>query len=84
MDLLQASGARAFYQRIEDDFKNPEKFAASIEIPPRPDLLIETSSALVQAAAAKVRAREMSLGKAAELLNVPVSTLVVANAEINA
>lgn len=84
LGLLQTSGARAFYQRIEDDFKNPEKFAASIEIPPRPNLLIETSPALVKSAAAKVRAREMSLGKAAELLNVPVSTLVVANAEIGA
>lgn len=84
LGLLQPSGARAFYQRIEDDFKNPEKFAASIEIPPRPDLLIETSPALVQSAAAKVRAREISLGRAAELLNVPVSTLVVANAEIGA
>ncbi len=47
LGLLQQSGARAFYQRIEDDFKNPEKFAASIEIPPRPDLVIETSPALV-------------------------------------
>lgn len=84
LGLLQQSGARAFYQRIEDDFKNPEKFAASIDIPPRPDLLIETSPALVQSAAAKVRAGELSLGKAAELLNVPVSTLVVANSEIGA
>jgi Zn-dependent peptidase ImmA (M78 family)/predicted HTH domain antitoxin len=84
LGLLRHSGARAFYQRIEDDFKNPEKFAASIDIPPRPDLLIETSPALVQSAAAKVRAGELSLGKAAELLNVPVSALVVANAEIGA
>lgn len=84
LGLLRESGARAFYQRIEDDFKNPEKFAASIDIPPRPDLLIETSPALVQSAAAKVRAGELSLGRAAELLNVPVSTLVVANSEIGA
>jgi Zn-dependent peptidase ImmA (M78 family)/transcriptional regulator with XRE-family HTH domain len=84
LGLLQPSGARAFYQRIEDDFKNPEKFAASVDIPPRPDISIQTSPALVQSAAAKVRAGELSLGKAAEMLNVPVSTLVVANAEIGA
>jgi len=84
LGLLERSGARAFYQRIEDDFKNPEKFAASIDIPPRPDLLIETSPALVQSAAAMVRASQLSLGKAAELLNVPISTLVVANSEIGA
>lgn len=84
LDLLQRSGARAFYQRIQDDFGNPEKFAKSLDIPPRPDLAIEASRNLLLAAAAKVRAGELSLGKASELLNVPVSALVVANAEIDA
>ena len=83
LGLLPSSGARAFYQRLQDDFKNPEKFAASVDIPPRLDLLIATTPALVQSAAAKVRNGELSLGKAAELLNVPVSTLVVANSEIS-
>lgn len=84
LGLLPPSGARAFYQRLQDDFSNPEKFAASVDIPPRPDLTIETSPALVKAAAAMVRAGKLSIGKAAELLNVPVSSLVVANAEIGA
>jgi Zn-dependent peptidase ImmA (M78 family) len=82
LGLLPLSGARAFYQRLQDDFKNPEKFAASVEIPPRPDIVIETSPALLQVAAAKVRAGNLSIGKAAELLNVPISALVVANADI--
>lgn len=80
--LLPPNGARAFYQRLQDDFKNPEKFAADVGVPARQDLVIETSPALMQAAAAKVRAGKLSLGKAAELLNVPVSALVVANSEI--
>lgn len=83
-DLLPLSGARAFYQRLQDDFKNPEKFAASVGVPSRQDLAIETTPTLVRSAAAKVRAGELSLGKAAELLNVPVSAIVVANSEINA
>lgn len=82
--LLPKSGARAFYQRLQDDFKNPEKFAASVGVPARQDLVIETTPALMQSAAAKVRAGELSLGKAAELLNVPVSALVLANSEIGA
>ncbi len=82
--LLPASGARAFYQRLQDDFKNPEKFAADVGVPARQELVIETTPALMQAAAEKVRAGKLSLGKAAELLNVPVSAIVVANSEIAA
>lgn len=82
--LLPASGARAFYQRIQDDYKNPEKFAAEVGVPPRQDLVIETSPALTRSAAAKVREGKLSLGRAAELLNVPLSTIVVANSEITA
>ncbi|MFM0356455.1 ImmA/IrrE family metallo-endopeptidase [Paraburkholderia nemoris] len=83
LDLLTSNGARAFYQKLEDDFGNPEKFAASIDIPPRPDLSIDSSPILLQAAARKVRAGHLSLGKAADLLNVPISALVVANADIS-
>lgn len=82
--LLPVSGARAFYQRLQDDFKNPEKFAADVGVPVRQELVIETTPALMQSAAAKVRAGKLSLGKAAELLNVPVSAIVVANSEITA
>lgn len=82
--LLPPSGARAFYQRLQDDFKNPEKFAADVGVPARQELVIETTPALMQSAVAKVRSGELSLGRAAELLNVPVSTLVFANSEINA
>jgi Zn-dependent peptidase ImmA (M78 family) len=82
-ELLPRSGARAFYQRLQDDFKNPEKFAASVGVPARHELVIETSPGLLRLAAAKVRVGELSLGKAAELLNVPVSALVAANSEFD-
>lgn len=81
-DLLPASGARAFYQRLQDDFKNPEKFATSVGVPARQELVIETTPVLMQSAASKVRDGKLSLGKAAELLNVPVSAIVAANSEI--
>ncbi len=82
--LLPARGARAFYQRLQDDYKNPERFAANVGVPTRQELAIETSPALMRSAAAKVRAGKLSLGRAAELLNVPVSAIVIANSEISA
>lgn len=84
LGLIPPRGARALYQKLQDDYKNPERRAVEIGIPPRPDIPVDTSPALLQAAARKVRAGEISVGRAAELLNVPVSALFVANAEIAA
>ncbi|WP_082761555.1 XRE family transcriptional regulator [Burkholderia savannae] len=83
LDLLNPNGARALCQKIKDDFGNPEKFAASVDIPPRPDLSVETSSALLHTASKMISSGNLSIGKAADLLNVPISALVVANASIN-
>ncbi|MES2633622.1 MAG: ImmA/IrrE family metallo-endopeptidase [Pseudomonadota bacterium] len=84
LGLVPPRGARALYQKLQDDYKNPERRAAELGIPPRPDIPVDASPALLQAAARKVRAGEISVGRAAELLNVPVSALFVANAEIAA
>ncbi|MCR5883735.1 ImmA/IrrE family metallo-endopeptidase [Rhizobacter sp. J219] len=82
LGLVPPRGARALYQKLQDEHKNPERRAADLGIPARPDIAVETSPALLQAAARKVRAGDISVGRAAELLNVPVSALFVANAEI--
>jgi len=84
LGLVPPRGARALYQKLQDDYKNPERRAAELGIPPRPDIPFDASPALLQAAARKVRAGEISVGRAAELLNVPMSALFVANAEIAA
>lgn len=84
LGLIPPRGARALYQKLQDDYKSPERRAVEIGIPPRPDIPVDASPALLQAAARKVRAGEISVGRAAELLNVPVSALFVANAEIAA
>lgn len=82
LDLLPKHGARALYQVILDNHKNPERRASELGIPPRPDISIDVSPALLQEAALKIRAGEMSVGRAAELLNVPISYLLIANADI--
>lgn len=85
LGLLPPNGARAFYQRLQDDFGTPERFAESIGVPARQDeIVIETAPALVALAAEKVRAGELSLGRAAEQLNVPVSVILTANSDANA
>lgn len=80
LTLLPDRGARALYQRLKDDFGNPEKRAEQLGLPARENFDIDPSPALLQAAAQRVRAGSLSVGRAAELLNVPVSALVVANA----
>lgn len=82
LKLIPSRGARAFYQKIVEAHKNPEQWAQKQGIPPRPDIAVATSPELLMAAAKKVRAGELSVGRAAELLNVSVSALYVANSEI--
>lgn len=84
LELIPPRGARALYQKLQDDYKNPERRAAEVGIPPRPEITVDASPALLREAARKVGAGEISIGRAAELLNVPVSALFVANAEISA
>lgn len=80
LDLLPPRGARALYQRLKDDHGNPEKRADELGLPAREDFDVVTSPALLSAAAGLVRSGAMSIGRAAEILNVPVSALFVANA----
>jgi len=77
---LPARGARALYQKLTDDFGNPEKRAEQLGLPARENFEIDPSPVLLQAATQQVRAGSLSVGRAAELLNVPVSALVAANA----
>ena len=82
LQLLPARGARALYQRLMDDFLNPERRAEDLGIPKRAEIYIDISPALLQAAVQKVRSGALSIGRAAEILNIPVSQLFVANMEV--
>ena len=80
LDLLPHRGAQALYQQLKHEFGNPERRAEALGLPARENIDIDTSPVLLQAAARLVRAGSISVGRAAELLNVPVSALFVANA----
>ncbi|PPT45869.1 hypothetical protein XarbCFBP8147_20910 [Xanthomonas arboricola] len=77
--LLEPSGARALYQAIVAKHKNPERRADELELQPRAPIVIETSSFLLAEACRRIQQEELSTGRAAELLNVPVSQLFAAN-----
>ncbi len=81
LQLLPPRGARALYQRLMDDFTNPERRAEELGIPKRGEIEMDVSPSLLLAAVQKVRSGNLSIGRAAELLNVPVSKLFVANTE---
>jgi Zn-dependent peptidase ImmA (M78 family) len=82
LGLIPPRGSRALYQKLTENHSNPERRAAEVGIPDRLEIVIETSPTLLRAAAKKVKSGEVSLGRAAELLNVSIATLFVANAEI--
>jgi Zn-dependent peptidase ImmA (M78 family) len=82
LGLIPPRGARAFYQQLVKDYKNPENRARALGIPARPELYFETSPALMRIAVEKVQSGSISIGRVAELLNVPVTSIFVANAEI--
>jgi len=80
LGLLPARGAQALYQQLTHAHGNPEKRAKELGLPEREQIDVATSSTLLSAAVKLVRAGELSIGRAAEMLNVPVTALFVANA----
>ncbi|MGS1019430.1 ImmA/IrrE family metallo-endopeptidase [Burkholderia glumae] len=84
LELLPPRGARALYQKLVDAFGNPERRADNLGLPARENFELATSPRLLRAAVAQLRSGSLSLGRAAELLNVPASTLFAANADVGA
>jgi Zn-dependent peptidase ImmA (M78 family) len=79
LGLLRRGAARAIYEKITEEHKSPEKRAAEVGLPPRPELSFGTSKRLLKAAAAKIQTGEISTGRAAEALHVTISDLFAAN-----
>lgn len=83
LGLLPRNGARALYQELVAEFGNPEKRADSLELPPRDQLRIDPSPVLLRHAVKKIKSGSMSMGKAAELLNMPASLLFAAHESLS-
>jgi len=84
LGLLPKNGARALYQKLVDEFGNPEKRADQLNLPPRERIRIDPSPVLLDLAVKKIRSGSLSMGKAAELLNMPATILFAANNSFSA
>jgi Zn-dependent peptidase ImmA (M78 family) len=81
LDLLPSGGARSLYEKLCAEYGSPEKRAESLSLPERPN--IEFSAVppmLIEATLEKIRAGEISIGRASELLGVSLSDVIAANA----
>jgi Zn-dependent peptidase ImmA (M78 family) len=79
MSLLPMGGANALYQVVKDKYGNPEQRAESEGLPPRNAISLSISKVLMDRAAGLVRSGELSIGRAAEMLNCPLENLMAHN-----
>ena len=83
LGFLPKGGSAELEQTIRQRHGSPEKRAREAGLPPREHARFPTlSPALLQAAVRKIRAGEVSLGRAAAVLGVSSADLVTANASV--
>jgi Zn-dependent peptidase ImmA (M78 family) len=73
MGLLPRGGALALYRKLQDEHGSPEKRAAEAGLPERPSFeLPKVPRALLGEVVSAIQGGELSIGKAASLLNVSI------------
>lgn len=81
LDLLPEFGARVLYDRICKEHKNPERRADEAGLLPRGELTFPPPKHLLNLVSRRIRAGDISIGRAAEVLHVSLSQLLSANSE---
>jgi Zn-dependent peptidase ImmA (M78 family) len=80
--LLPRGGALSLYQALTKEYKNPEARAAEIGFPQRERLRFpDIPQVLVEKVLQAIQKGEVSIGKAASLLNVSLRSLMAKNAD---
>jgi Zn-dependent peptidase ImmA (M78 family)/transcriptional regulator with XRE-family HTH domain len=82
LGLLPDFGARVLYEKVCQEHGNPERRADAAGLPAREAVILPSPDRLVDVAARRIRAGELSIGRAAETLHVTLSDLFHANSEI--
>ncbi|HXP69671.1 MAG TPA: ImmA/IrrE family metallo-endopeptidase [Candidatus Dormibacteraeota bacterium] len=81
LNLLPKGGAASLNETLKKEFGSAEKRADAANLPPRADVLFpKMPPALLKAATDKVRAGEISIGKASSILGLSIADLLTANA----
>jgi Zn-dependent peptidase ImmA (M78 family) len=80
LDLLPRGGAASLDQAIRKSFGSPEKRAEALGVPPRPEVdFPRLPEPLLASAIERIRAGEISIGRASEVLGFSISDLIDAN-----
>ena len=75
--LLPSGGAVSLYDEVRKQHGSPEKRAAQLGLPPRPEISFPTlPRQVLEGAIKKVRAGEVSIGRAADSLSVPMELIM--------
>jgi len=78
LQLLPRGGARSLYEHLRKEHESPEKRADSLNLPPRPEIEFpQIPPHLVDRAMRRIRAGEISVGRASQILNVSIPDLFV-------
>jgi Zn-dependent peptidase ImmA (M78 family) len=77
LDLLPSGGAISLYEKLKAEHESPEKRAKEIGIQQRPNIEFpRVSSNLIYSAIKKINSGEVSLGKASEILSMPIHEII--------
>lgn len=77
LGLIPPGGALSLYERIRKEFGSPEKRAEQLGLPSRPEIIFPTlPRQVLEGAIRKVRAGEVSIGRASESLDVPMELIM--------
>lgn len=77
LNLLPTGGAVSLSEQIKKEFGSAEKRAEALNLTHRPKIIFpKVSSFLIDSAINKIYNREISIGKASEILSVPMSELM--------
>lgn len=80
LELLPRGGAASLDYAVRKSFGSPEKRAEEIGIPPRPEIEFpRLPEPLLASAIERIRAGEISIGRASEVLGFSISDLIDAN-----
>jgi Zn-dependent peptidase ImmA (M78 family) len=81
LGLLPRGGAISLNETLKREYGSPEKRADAAKLPRRADIRFpRMPPALLKAATEKVRAGEISIGKASSILGISIADLLTANA----
>jgi Zn-dependent peptidase ImmA (M78 family)/transcriptional regulator with XRE-family HTH domain len=80
VNLLPYGGAFSLSEQIKNDYGSAEKRADELGVPERPKIVFpKVSASLIQSAIDKIESGEISIGKASEILSIPIADLLKKN-----